>query len=153
MATVTHFLYIAIKIPQTITFALSHHISLFLSYINLFKSSNSDDQSPSSAAVNYILILDGSPPSLLHVPVNNKHIKNSTCNNKNTYMYFSEALSQTVCVHRERDELTVQQSYQRQIPRWGKKRAKRISNNRAQPDDIFVKRFELQMSWSIWGFR
>ncbi|KAK1430677.1 hypothetical protein QVD17_13601 [Tagetes erecta] len=87
MATVTHFLYIAIKIPQTITLTISRLISLFLSYMNLFKSSNSDDQSLSSGAGNYILILDGSSPSLLPVPV---HVITDSIKNRVAIVTYSD---------------------------------------------------------------
>ncbi|KAI3505334.1 hypothetical protein L1887_27424 [Cichorium endivia] len=70
------FLYLAIKIPQAITMTVftnvaSHIVSLLLaalSHVGLFKSPPDPDDYTSSSA-NYVLILDGSSPSLLPVPV------------------------------------------------------------------------------------
>ncbi|KAL7595017.1 hypothetical protein Lser_V15G30204 [Lactuca serriola] len=68
--------YLAIKIPQAITVTIftnlaSHLVSLLLAaltHVGLFKSPPDPDDYTFSSS-NYVLILDGSSPSLLPVPV------------------------------------------------------------------------------------
>lgn len=89
------FLYLAIKIPQLITTTLisnltSHLISLIISTLTnlgIFKSPPDPDDYTSSANNNYILILDGSSPSLLPVPV---HAVTAAIKNKVPIVSYSE---------------------------------------------------------------
>ncbi|XP_076937303.1 E3 ubiquitin-protein ligase RHA2A-like [Bidens hawaiensis] len=88
------FLYLAIKIPHVITTTIvsnmiSYLLSLMLgaiSYIGLFKSPPDPDDYPSSSG-NYILILDGSSPSLLPVPV---HVVTASIKDKVNVVSYSE---------------------------------------------------------------
>ncbi|KAK9059377.1 hypothetical protein SSX86_021997 [Deinandra increscens subsp. villosa] len=63
--------HLAIKIPQTITTTILSLLISALSHLRLLKSPPHphDPTSSSSAAANYILILDGPSPSLLPVPL------------------------------------------------------------------------------------
>lgn len=71
------FFYLALKIPQIITITIitnvtSYIISLILSAlsrIGLFKSHDPDDDTPGGASIGYVLILDGTSPSLQPVPI------------------------------------------------------------------------------------
>ncbi|KVH91746.1 E3 ubiquitin-protein ligase RHA2A-like [Cynara cardunculus var. scolymus] len=80
------FFYLAIKIPQAITITIfaniaSRLVSLLLSalsHLGLFKSPPDPDDYTSTAG-NYVLILDGSSPSLLPVPV---HVVTASIKNK-----------------------------------------------------------------------